>query len=282
MFGTAIIVFREVLEAALIVAIALSASRGIKGRGRWVVGGIIVGLGGASMVAAFAGELASSLHGNGAALLNASILLAAMLMLAWHNVWMSGHGRELAGHIKEIGESVAGGSRPVLAIGIIVATAVMREGSELVLFLWALAAAGGTSGMASGAAIGLAGGVAVGTLLYRGLLRIPLRYFFSVTSWMVLLLAAGLAAQAAGFLNQAGVVPALGNSIWDTSGILSQHGILGQLLHILIGYTARPSGIQLVFYVVTLVGIITLMKVVPARQRRIGATHSQNKAVEST
>ena len=68
-----------------------------------------------------------------------------------------------------------------------------------------------------------------------------------------------IAAQAAGFLNQAGLLPALGYGVWNTSHILSQHSIVGQLLHILVGYIARPSGIEIVFYVGTFLTIFTLM-----------------------
>lgn len=259
MLATAVIVFREVLEAALIVSIVMSASRGIAGRGRWVSVGIVVGLAGAALVAAFAGELASSLSGKGQALFNASILLAATFMLAWHNIWMQSHGKTMAAEINSVSTSVTEGSRPVLALAIIVGAAVLREGSELVLFLWAIAASGGGSvEMMSGALVGIFGGVALGFLLYRGLLQIPLRHFFQITSWLVLLLAAGLAAQAAAFLNQAGLVPALGMGLWDTSWLLSQQSIVGQLLHILVGYTARPSGIQVVFYLITLTTIMLL------------------------
>lgn len=272
MLATAVIVFREVLEAALIIAIVLGASRGIAGRGRWVAAGAGIGIAGATVVAAFAGQLAQSLAGNGQALLNAGILLAAVAMLAWHNIWMSSHGRKMATDMRQLGAAVQDGSKPVLALAVIVAAAVMREGSELVLFLWAIAASGGGDvGMAGGSLAGLAAGVAVGILLYRGLLHIPLRHFFSVTSWLVLLLAAGLAAQAASFINQAGLLPPLGTGLWDTSHLLSQRSIAGQLLHILVGYTARPSGIQVVFYLATLITIFSLMRWMGRRQRGITA-----------
>lgn len=108
-------------------------------------------------------------------------------------------------------------------------------------------------------------------MLYRSLLTIPTRYFFSVTRWMILLLAAGMASQAAGFLNQAGLLPALKPMLWDTSGILTIRSIVGQLLHILVGYDPRPSGIQMVFYAVTLVVIAALMRTIgrsaPPRNR---------------
>jgi len=270
MLATAVILFREVLEAALIVAIVLGASRGIAGRGRWVAGGVGLGLVGASLIALLAADLAASLGGNGQAILNAAILLAAVVMLTWHNVWMSSHGRKLAAELSSVGADVQTGKRPLAALLVVTFAAVTREGSEAVLFLWAIAAGGGQSlSMTIGGLAGVAAGVLVGLLLYRGLLRIPLRHFFSVTSWIILLLTAGLAAQAAGYLNQAGLLPALGNGLWDTSHLLSQASIVGQLLHILVGYIARPSGIQLLFYVGTLVTVLALMRLVgrPKRPR---------------
>jgi len=196
-------------------------------------------------------------------------------MLAWHNIWMSSHGRSLAAEVREVGEAVKGGSRPLAALMVITLVAVMREGSEVVLFLWAIAASGeGRLGMLAGGMVGLAAGVALGLLLYRGLLKIPMRHFFNVTSWLVLLIAAGLAAQAASFLNEAGLLPALGNSLWDSSHLLDQSSLLGQMLHVLVGYTARPSGIQLLFYVVTLTVILALMRWVGERHRTAARTRT--------
>ncbi|HSC48262.1 MAG TPA: FTR1 family protein [Gammaproteobacteria bacterium] len=268
MLGTAIVVFREIIEAALIIAIVLSASRGIAARGRWVASGIVLGLAGAGLVAAFAGVIDSAFSGNGQALLNASILLAAVGMLGWHNVWMSSHGRSLAAEVREVGEAVQSGRRPLTALMVITLVAVMREGSEVVLFLWAFATGGENAmSMLAGGLAGLVAGASVGALMYQGLLRIPLRHFFTVTGWLVLLIAAGLAAQAAGFLDQAGLLPALGNGLWDTSRVLDQGSLAGRMLHVLVGYTARPSGLQLLFYVSTLALILGLMQWADRRHR---------------
>lgn len=261
MAGSAIIVFREVLEAALIVAIVLGATRGVAGRGLWVGGGIVAGLAGASVVAAFAGTIAGAMAGSGQEVFNAAVLLAAVGMLAWHNAWMSAHGRAMAGELRRVGHDVTAGVRPLTALGLVTALAVLREGSETVLFLYSLAASGaGWSATFAGGALGLGAGALVGWLLYRGLLAIPVRHFFAAVSWMVLLLASGLAATAAGFLNQAGLVPAFGFGVWDTSGILAQDSWPGMLLHILVGYSDRPMGIQIVFYVATLLGMLALMR----------------------
>lgn len=260
MLATAIIIFREVLEAAMIVSIVLAAAKGVAGRGRWVSLGVLLGIAGACVLAAFAGTIASAIQGRGQELVNAGILLVAVVMLGWHNVWMSKHGRELAGRMKAVGHDVSVGDKPLSVLMIVVMAAVLREGSEVVLFTYSIYASGAQAGsMLAGGAVGLLCGVLAGTLLYKGLLRIPTRYLFSVTGWMILLLAAGMAADAAGFLTQAGLLPAINGSVWDTSWLLTEQSLFGRLLHVLIGYTQQPSAMQLIFYVAALVIIGGLM-----------------------
>jgi high-affinity iron transporter len=268
MLPTAIIVFREVLEAALIVGIVMAASRGAAGRGRWVSGGIAAGVLGACGVAVFAEVIAAAARGMGQELFDAAVLFAAVGMLGWHNVWMSRHGREMAVHATRLGGAVRCGVRPLWALSFAVALAVLREGSEVVLFLYgiALGGDGGPFAMGAGGLIGLVFGVASGTAIYFGLVSIPMRQLFTVTSWLVLLLAAGLASQGAAFLMQADLLPALGNT-WDTSFLLSDQSLLGKVLHTLIGYTAQPAGIQLVFYAATLLIIGGLMRLAGAGER---------------
>ena len=272
MLGTGLLVFREVLEAALIVSIVCAATRGVHARGRWVGAGIGFGVLGALLVAFFADTLAAAVSGIGQELFNASVLLAAVVMIAWHAIWMASHGRELAHQMKAVGGAVQSGSRPLSALLIVVAIAVLREGSEVVLFLYGQAASGASPlEIAGGIALGIVGGTGIGFLLYFGLLGIPMRYFFSATNWLMLLLAAGLASQAAGFLIQADVLPALGNRVWDTSALLSDASLLGKTLHTLIGYDARPAGMQLLFYAVTASAIAIGMRV-------WGHAHSRSRA----
>lgn len=263
MLATALIVFREVLEAALVVGIVLAASQGVPRRGFWVAAGIGGGVCGAVLVAGFAEQLASAVAGIGQELFDAAVLFTAVAMLGWHNVWMSRHGRELAAEATSVGKEVSDGRRPLYALAVVVGLAVLREGSELVLFVYGIAAAQGGLGvlaLAGGGLIGLAAGVAAGAALYLGLLRIPMRHLFTVTSWLILLLAAGMASQGAAFLAQADLLPSLGGALWDTSFILTEHSLVGQALHALVGYVARPTGMQLVFYVGTLVVIGGLMR----------------------
>lgn len=261
MLGSALIVFREVLEASLIIGIACAATRAVPRRAAWVTGGVLAGAAGACLVALFAEAIAGALEGMGQEVFNASILLVAVGMLGWHNVWMSRHGREMAQEMSALGRSVESGSRPLYALGLVIALAVLREGSEVVLFLYGIAAGGSTTAsLLGGAGLGLAGGAAVGVALYFGLLRIPQRHLFAVTSWMILLLAAGMASQAARFLIQADFLPPLGTTLWDSSHLVAQDSLLGQVLRTLIGYDTRPSGMQLLFYLTTLITIGAFMK----------------------
>lgn len=262
MLAVAVIVFREVLEAALIVGIVLAATVGVPRRGRAVLLGIAGGIAGASTVAAFTGEIAGAVAGMGQELFDAAVLFAAVGMLGWHNVWMQRHGRELAMSASAVGTAVRSGARPLYALGLVVGLAVLREGSEVVLFVYGIAAAAGTGALAEvgGGALGLACGVGVGAALYWGLLRIPMRHLFAVTSWLILLLAAGMASQGAAFLNQVGLLPSLGGVWWNSSFLLSENSLLGNTLHALIGYVSHPLGIQIAFYLGTIAIISLLMR----------------------
>ena len=257
MFAAALIVFRESLEASLIISIMMAATRGIPARGRWIVAGILAGIVGAALVASSMGLISNMASGIGQELFNAGILTLAVAMLAWHNIWMSVHGREMAAQAMNTARAINEGTRERSVIFIVVALAVLREGSETVLFLYSLAtsSADGLRTTLTGGTSGLAAGLLVGGLLYAGLLRIPLRWFFSITGVFVLLLAASMASQAARFLIQADLLPSLGAPLWDTSGLLSQTSALGTLLHGLMGYDAQPAGMQIVFYVVVLIAI---------------------------
>jgi len=262
MLATLLIVFREVIEAGLIVGIVLAATRGVPRRGLWVAYGITAGVAGACVVAAFAGQIASLFEGSGQELFNAGILLLAVGMLTWHNVWMASHGRAIAQEMRQVGAEVTAGKRPLAALSIVCGVAVLREGSEVVLFLYGIAASGGTSaaGLIAGGALGVLAGAGVSALMYLGLVTVPARHLFSVTAGLITLLAAGLAAQAIAFVQQAGYLEVWTSTVWNSSWLLSNESLTGRLLHTLIGYTATPSGAQLFVYLLTIAVIVALMR----------------------
>lgn len=261
MLGNLILVFREVLEAALIISIVAAATRGLPGRGRWISAGVALGVVGAIVVAAFAGAIGDSMSGMGQEWFNAGVLLAAVVMIGWHVVWMARHSRELSQHMKAVGTEVSTGARPITALLMVVALAVLREGSEVVLFGYGLIASGASlASMVTGGLAGLALGSALGVALYFGLLRIPVRHFFNATNALLILLAGGLAASAARVLVQADVLPTLVDTLWDSSWILSEDSTVGRIMHVLVGYTAQPSGIQMAFYAATVIVLLLGMR----------------------
>lgn len=272
MLGALVIVFREVLEAGLIIGIVMAAARGVIGRGRWINIGVAAGILGAAAVAAFAGAISQAFEGVGQELFHASVLAVAVVMLMWHNAWMARHGREIAAEMRDIGAAVSEGAKPLAALAIVVGLAVLREGSEVVLFLYGIMASG-TSGVSLliGGVLGIAAGAAFTALTYFGLLAVPQRYIFAVTSWLIALLAAGMAAQAVQFLNNAGYAEVLGRAAWDTSWLLSEASLIGRLLHTLIGYTEQPTELQLMVYIGTLFAMFLLMRIARYRPQQQAA-----------
>lgn len=264
MLSALLIVFREIIEAGLIAGIVLAATKGVPHRSRFVALGILGGVLGACLVAAFAGELASLFEGSGQELFNAAILLIAVGMLVWHNVWMASHGRQMARELKAAGHDVITGKRTLTALTIVVGVAVLREGSEVVLFLYGIIAQGGTSNsaLALGGVLGLLAGAAMSALMYFGLLTIPAHRLFSVTSGLITLLAAGMAAQAALFLQNGGYLNVLTASLWNTAWLLPEDGMTGRLLHTLVGYSDAPDGAQIIAYLVIVAMMLVLMKTV--------------------
>lgn len=275
MLATLLIVFREMVEAGLIIGIVMAATRGVSGRSLWVGYGIIGGIAGACIIATFAHNINQALEGIGQEIFNVCVLSLAVLMLAWHNIWMARHGRQIAQDMKVVGEAVATGNRSLLALAIVIGIAVLREGAEIVLFLYGIILSGNqtSASMFLGGVTGIILGGGLAVLMYAGLLRIPTRYIFKVTSWLITFLAAGMAAQAIAFLQQAGIVTSFTQMVWDSSHVISGNSLTGKMLHTLIGYEDRPSMMQVMIYFATLAVICTLMRIfkTPSRSKQSAA-----------
>jgi hypothetical protein len=122
--------------------------------------------------------------------------------------------------------------------------------------------------MAAGGAAGLALACLMSWLLYRGLVVIPLHRLFQVTNGLIALLAAGMAGQAAAVLHSADILPGWGEHLWNTSFILADDSFLGRSLHALVGYSARPSGIQLAAWLATLLTLAVAARIMSRPRTR--------------
>jgi len=257
MLSALIIVFREALEMALVLGMLLAATRGLVGAKKWIAAGAGIGLLGALVVAYFMEAMENAMEGTGEFVFNAVVLFIASGLLAWTVVWMSKHGRAMSNRMKEVGTSVVEGDAPMVSLMIVSLAAVMREGSEAVFFLFGAMQAGeDTASMMTGGLMGLAAGGLLGCLLYWGLVRIPMKHVFNVMGVLLMLLAAGMASQAANNLVLVDILPPVVDTLWDTSSWLSQESFLGSVLHVLMGYDEQPSGMQMIVFVATL-GLVT-------------------------
>lgn len=267
MFPTATIVFREIIEVALVIGIVMAATRGLPGRVNMILAGLGVGVLGSIVIAFFTRSISEAIEGIGQEIFNAAVMFIAVGFLSWTVIWMKTHGRALTQNLKAVGQDVLSGDRSVYILVSVVALATFREGAEIALFTYGMAASGAYSfaQIATGGAIGAFGGAIVGAMLYFGLLKAAQKHLFTVTSWLLIILTAGMAAQGANFLIAADILPELSSQVWDTSTFLSGDSFLGEVLKVLIGYTPRPTGMELVFY-------ITVLLVVGIAYRTVGST----------
>jgi high-affinity iron transporter len=261
MFSIALVIFREVLEISLLLGVLLAATRGVRNRAQWVWFGLAAGIAGSIATAFFAKSIANAFEGMGQEVLNASILLVAAVLIGWTAVWMSGHARQMTQEFKALGQAVIQGKKPLYTLAIVVALSVLREGAEIVMFTYsALVTGEPVANLLVGVLCGSLSGAALGLIIYFGLMKIPTRQIFAVTTWMLVVLSAGMVSHAFGYLTASGHAPELIPVVWDSSWLLSDESILGRILGVLAGYTSRPSGIQVIMYATTFIVLGVLLK----------------------
>ena len=267
MFSFALIVFREILEVALVLSILLAATTNLQGRGKWLTLGLLLGTGGSLIVAYFTEQISVLAEGMGQEVFNASVLLIAASLIGFTVVWMNTHAKQMAAHVKEVGKAVREGTKPLYMLTVVVGLGMLREGSEIALLSHGILASGVAVGhVLLGGLAGLIAGMLVGFGIYKGIIRAATKHLFRISSYLLIALCAGMVTQALGLFAAADMLPTLVPTVWDTSGLVSESSILGQALHAMVGYTARPSGIQLLGYFLTcLVLVPTLQHKSPQR-----------------
>lgn len=258
MFPVALIVFRESLEAALLIGILAVATKGVPDRGRWLLAGLAVGLAGAVLMGSAMEKITTLSSGLGQELVNAAILSVALVLLVWHSVWASVHAKELVSQARTVGGMARNNESSLWPVGILVCLAVLREGAETVLFVSGLlSGADMTTGeLVTGTLFGMTLGSGVGLLMYFGLGRINPKNLFSVTQVLILMLAGNLASQLAKTLQQGGWIDKLLDSAWDAENLLPMDHVAANILHSLVGYESNPSQLQVVAYGMTVFSIL--------------------------
>lgn len=253
-----IVVFREILEISLIVGILTAATKHIVNRNKYIALGLIIGCIGSLILAFFTDLISQSLDGVGQEIFNGFVLLSAAIMISWTVIWMQKHAKSLSGEFKELGNSIKQGKKPPIALLMVVALSVLREGAEIVLFSYGAYVSGvDIANILMGISLGIFMGTALGFALYLGLLKVFGKYFFKVTTVILVLLACGVTSQAFGMWTSSGILSPIIEELWDSSEIISQASVFGQILNIFTGYIEKPSAIQIIAYLTNLIIIIS-------------------------
>ena len=270
MLGSYLIFAREGIEGTLICAILLTflAASGRRDLFRWVLGGAAVAVAVSTVVGvtlwivgrdAFVGSHAQSWF-------ETAVFGVAVAVLTYMTFWMRRHARTLSSEIRgKAAAAVAGGS--AVALGAVAFVTVGREAVETVLFLVAIAYQSSPLQLAIGAALGLATALAVGFAMYRVGVRVNLGRFFSVLGSLLLVVAAGLLANAVHNLQALGALPGASFTLWNAGAVMPDDRGIGDVLHGLVGYSAAPTLLQVVVWAVFLGGGLWLF-LRPAPPRR--------------
>lgn len=251
MFGSFLIFAREGIEGTLICAILLTllAAAGRRDLFRWVLLGAaaaVVAAAGVGVVLwtvsrdAFVGSTAQTWF-------ETVVFLVAVAVLTYMTFWMRRHARTMGREIRDrAAGAVAGGS--ALALALIAFATVGREAVETVLFLLAVAYQTSPLQVLVGAVTGLGLALAVGFAMYRYGVRVNLGKFFTVIGSLLLLVAAGLLANAVQNLQELAILPGGSMTLWNMSGALPDDKGVGDVLHGLLGYSAAPTLLQLLVW----------------------------------
>jgi high-affinity iron transporter len=250
--ATFLVTLREAFEAALLLGLVYTYldKVGARPQFHWVTLGAAPGLAASVLMGIAVMSLSGPLLDLGPDLIAAAVMLGAVVLLTWHAWWMQQHARGIRREVQDRIDAARATQR-LWIVGLIAFTGVFREGAETVLFLWGVlaeATAGAGWSEVVGGAAGVAGAAALGWAIFRGGRRVSLARFFAVTTVLIVLLAAGLFSAGVGRLQGLGALPMMA-PLWDTSHILSDRSVVGSFLGGLVGYSPRPSAVEVAAYV---------------------------------
>lgn len=265
MLGSFVITLREGIEAALIIGILLAylakTGQTRRAHGVWVGAGlaVLVSLAAGALIYATIGELErvpEHIFAGGAT-------LVAVAILSYTIYWMHRQASGMRASLeRRASQAVEGGS--TWALTGLAFFVVVREGLETALFLFGASQTSSPTESTIGAVLGLAAAVAVGFGLYRGGLRLDLRAFFMATAVLLTFFAAGMLAYGLHELIEIGLLPGLIEPVWDSSALLPQGSVAGQVLRALFGYTATPTLVEALAYAAYVVIMLATFRRTPA------------------
>ncbi|NRB11345.1 MAG: FTR1 family protein [Rickettsiaceae bacterium] len=261
MFKIAVIIFRECLEISLLMGIIIAVTKPIKDSIKYIIMGAMTGLVLASLFAFFTRALTVTFGGLGDELFNSGIILLTTFIISWTVIWMQGYNRKIKKNITELSDRITSGTVSKFMLVFVVATVLLREGAEMLLFIYSISSAENIAvdDYITGLGIGALLGFIVGIIIYLGLIKFAGKYIFKISTILLILIAAGLASEAAGIMTSSGIIEVFSEQLWDSSWLIEDRSTIGKLLNIIIGYDSRPNVMQMIFYLGTIAfNVITL------------------------
>ena len=255
MFKIALVVFRECLEISILLGIIMTTTQNIKDRGIYIISGIISGILGAIIIAYFASTIAHAYGGIGDEILDIAAICLTVLIIGYIVVWMQGYGNQVKAAVYTATENIERGRSNKISLAMVVAITMFREFAEIMLLMYGLTSTSSKNeaSYAAGFGLGVFGGIISGIIVYFVLGKLGRIRAFKVCSIMLIFMAAGLASEAAGILTSTGMIEVFNRAAWDTSWLISDNSAFGQILRIVLGYSAKPNVLQLLLYSSTLV-----------------------------
>ena len=271
MFKIAVVIFRECLEIALLLGIIMAVTQPIRNSKAYILMGTMVGVTLASLFAIFTRTITISFGGLGDEIFDACVILFTVVVISWTIIWMQGYSKRIKQDFNELSEKITSGAASKLMLVIVVATTILREGIEILLFVYSISSAERIDihNYVVGLGIGALSGFLVGAIIYLGLIRLSVKYIFKVSTILLILIAAGLASEAAGILTSSGVIETMSDQVWDSSWLIQDRSLTGKLLNIIIGYNSRPNGMQIIFYLATIIFNIFNIYMLQIKAKRI-------------
>jgi len=272
MLASALITFREGLEAALIISIVLAVLQrvGRPQRSRPVWAGVLAATAVSLIAGLILNALGVALEGRAEEVFEGAAMLLAAGVLTWMIFWMQRQGSRIRAALEEdVRRAVRAGSG--WALFSLAFFSVVREGIETVLFLTASAMSATAAQALTGGAIGLVTALLVGWLIFVAGKRLNVGLFFRVTSVLLILVAAGLVAHSVHELQEAALLPVVVEQVWDINPVLDESSVGGTILKALLGYNGNPSLLEVLFYAAFVVPVLLLSRglgKMPRRQRQ--------------
>ncbi len=271
MFKIALVVFRESLEIALLLGVILAVTKQIEKSRIYVITGFMLGTVLAAFFAFFTRSISVTFGGMGDEVFNSFIILLTVALISWTIVWMQGYGAKVKRNLGELSEKISSGNTNQVMLILVVALTILREGIEMIILVYSISSVEtiDSNSYILGVIIGMTSGFIFGIVIYLGLIKLANQhYVLRISTILLMLIAAGFAAEAAGIMTSSGIITVMSDRVWDSSWLVADRSVAGRLLNMTTGYIARPNGLQVTFYVCTII-IINFLIQIKARYNKL-------------